>query len=268
MEFNHSSRMRGLKPSDLLDFLSEPRSLKEVALHFGVPEPVARYYIQKEIEQDEILICKHSRGADSRSQKKGQHKNHIYISRSSNLLSRGLASFAATKDARAKEELRQKTALFKFSSKSANKSSLSTTADISDSKNPELEQHSFPRLGMGKERLVRTSKRRHFLAINRPAKLGRTKSLTASEKLALFTALCNRPLSYLDLHTGFDISKQTIKTFVKNGLIQESWGPRNIGVGFRLTEKGKEYLERLRRAAKLEKDEIKKASIRLKHRSL
>ncbi len=70
----------------------------------------------------------------------------------------------------------------------------------------------------------------------------------------------------MDLHASFNVSKNTIETLSRKGYVEEVWGPRNIGVRFQLTEKGKRHLERLRLAAKLKKDEMEKAAIRLKRR--
>ena len=63
----------------------------------------------------------------------------------------------------------------------------------------------------------------------------------------------------------FKIPRGTIRCFVKNGLLEEIWEVTNIGVRFRLTKKGKKYLERLRSLSELRQDEIKKAAIQLKY---
>jgi len=57
------------------------------------------------------------------------------------------------------------------------------------------------------------------------------------------------------------------ETFLRKGLTKKTWGPKNIGVKFRLTIRGKRHLKRLEASAKLEKNEIKKVNVRFKHRS-
>jgi len=251
--------------SDLLNFLSEPRSLKEVAEHFGISPSVADYYLQKAIEQNQVLVCKCSSNAGLKSRKKQKQRETLfYISQNIDPLSKGLTGFAATRVART-QGVGSETTFVKFSSTRISKSNISSMIENAlDSKKYEPRQTSFPRIRVRREKLVRSA-RRHAPVIRQPLIQSRVKSLSAAEKLSMFAALSRQLLSYSDLHVRFNISKQTIKTSMKNGLIEDVWGPKNIGVRFRLTKKGEKHLKRLKVAAKLEKDEIKKATIRLKH---
>jgi len=91
--------------------------------------------------------------------------------------------------------------------------------------------------------------------------------LSHAKRLQLFQALLKEPLPFLDLHGRFGVSKQTIRRLIKNGLVAELWGHKDIGVRFKLTKKGKSYLKELEAAARY-KPKIREASlIRLKHRS-
>jgi hypothetical protein len=255
--------------SELLNFLSEPRCLKEVADHFGISASIADCCLQKAIEQNQVIVCKYSRNASLKSRKKQkQHETFFYISRDSDLFSKGLTGFAVTRVVGTQEGVGSETAFVKFSSKSASKSNFSSMIEnASDSKNRELRQTAFPRVKAPRERLVRNP-RRPPPVIRQPLKQSQIKSLSVAEKLSMLIALSHQPLSHLDLHAHFNVSKRTIKTFMKNGLIEEAWGPQNIGVKFRLTTKGEKYLKRLKAAARLGKDKIRKATIQLKYSNL
>jgi hypothetical protein len=86
------------------------------------------------------------------------------------------------------------------------------------------------------------------------------------ERLCLFQALSDDALPFLDIHRRFGISKQTVQGFVRRGFFSEVWGPRNIGIKYKLTKEGKVHLKRLEKAALLEEQEQQKIFIRLKHR--
>jgi hypothetical protein len=75
------------------------------------------------------------------------------------------------------------------------------------------------------------------------------KRLSAAERLRLFQALSEEPLTFLDLHTRFGVSKRMMEGLVEKGLSMEVWGPRAIGVRFKLTNKGKKHLKELEAAA-------------------
>jgi len=90
--------------------------------------------------------------------------------------------------------------------------------------------------------------------------------LSNVQRLELFQALLKEPSPFLELHYRFNVSKQTIKRLVKNGLLTEIWGPKAVGVRFKLTSKGKTYLKELEAAAKYEPKMRKSAIIRLQHR--
>lgn len=91
--------------------------------------------------------------------------------------------------------------------------------------------------------------------------------LSHSKKLQLFQALLKEPLPFLDLHGRFGVSKQTIRRLVKNGLLTEVWGPKAIGVRFKLTNKGKTCLKELEAVARYKLKIRETSFIRLKHRS-
>jgi hypothetical protein len=92
--------------------------------------------------------------------------------------------------------------------------------------------------------------------------------LSDAKRFQLFQALLKEPLPFLDLHGRFGVSKQTIRRLVKNGLLMEVWGPKSIGVRFKLSKKGKIHLKELEAAAKYESKMREKDFIRLKNKPL
>ncbi len=253
--------------SDLLNFLSEPRSLREIAEHFGILASVAAAYLQEAIEQEQVLVCRYSGKASIKSpSRRKQRQTLFYISRDSNLLSKGLTGFAISKVVKTQIRAGGETAFVKFSSKSAIKSRFSSMA-VSGSLEHVPVPQPLPRIKMRKKNIVRSA-RRYGLNIPQLPPQNQSKSLSATEKLSMLKTLSRRPLSYLDLRTLFDIPKRTVRTLVKNGLIEEVWGPKNIGIRFRLTRMGEEHLKRLKTAARLGEDKVRKATIRLKQRNL
>jgi hypothetical protein len=93
------------------------------------------------------------------------------------------------------------------------------------------------------------------------------KRLPHAKRIQLFQALLNEPVTFLDLHVRFGVSKQTIRRLVKNRLLLEDWGPKSIGVRFRLSKKGKTYLRELEAAALYKSNVGQKNLIRLKSKS-
>jgi len=91
--------------------------------------------------------------------------------------------------------------------------------------------------------------------------------LPYAKKIELFQALSNEPIPFLDLHVRFGVSKQAIRRLVKNGLLMEDWGPKAIGVRFRLSKRGRTYLKELETAALYESKVGQKNLIRLKNKA-
>jgi len=252
---------------ELLNFLSEPRSLKEIAKHLGISSSTAGDYLQKAFEQNLILICRFQRNTGLKAQKEQRlHETLFYISRDSHLLPKGLTGFNATRILQIREVAKSKNAWIKFSSKDTNKASFSSVNEnASDSLEHELGSKTFPKIGKSKEKMARNVQRPVDI-IYRPLTRSQARTFSAAEKLSMLKALSRKSLSYLDLHVRFNVSKQVIGTFVKNGLIKETWGSENIGVRLLLTEKGEKQLRRLKMASMLEKDKVRKATIQLKYK--
>ena len=79
---------------------------------------------------------------------------------------------------------------------------------------------------------------------------GKVNRISHRQTLQLLQALMKEPLSFLELRGRFGVSRQTIKTLVRNGQLTEIWGPKAVGVRFVLSEKGRIYSKGLEAAAK------------------
>jgi len=131
-------------------------------------------------------------------------------------------------------------------------------------------EHMAPRflsILMGKGTLIKNKVTSQLLGRKVWSDTRESKSLSNAKKLQLFQALLEEPLPFLDVHARFGVSKQTIRRLVKNGLLVEVWGPKAIGVRFKLSKKGKIYLKELEAAARYEPRMKEKSFIRLKHRA-
>jgi len=120
---------------------------------------------------------------------------------------------------------------------------------------------------VGRGRLIKNTVATQLLGRKVRADADNVRRLPHAKRIQLFQTLLNGPVTFLDLHGRFGVSKQTIKRLVKNGLLVEDWGPRAIGVRFRLSKKGKTYLKELEAAALYESNVEQKNFIRLKSKS-
>jgi len=131
-------------------------------------------------------------------------------------------------------------------------------------------EHVAPRflsMLMGKGTLIKNKVTSQLLGRKVWSDTEERKALSHAKELQLFQALLKEPLPFLDVHVRFGVSKQTIRRLVKNGLLVEVWGPKAIGVRFKLSKKGKIYLKELEAAARYEPGMKEKSFIRLKHRT-
>jgi DNA-binding MarR family transcriptional regulator len=254
--------------SELLYFLSEPRSLEEIAEHFAISTSIANRYLQKAIRENQILACRYSTRGHLKSQRKqGQSETLVYISKDSDLLSRELTGFAVEKVVRTQKGVGSETTFIRFSSEDPSKSSSNSMQRVSRGKNYELADQnstSLPQIMVRKGKFVRSA--REPLATGKRKSQSQARSFSIAQELSMLTALSQNTRSYVDLQTRFKVSRRTLRTLVKKGILKEVWGARNIGITFQLTEKGKKHLKRLKTAARLKRDKIRNLGIQLKHR--
>lgn len=118
-----------------------------------------------------------------------------------------------------------------------------------------------------KGRLIRHRAIHDQLAGRAPSDTEEAEHLSHAKKLLMLEALEKGPLPFLDLHVLFGVSKQTIRRLVKRGFLSEAWGPKAVGLRFKLSKKGRSYLNELEAASKYESKTTRKDFIRLKNKA-
>jgi hypothetical protein len=116
-------------------------------------------------------------------------------------------------------------------------------------------------LPLNKVKIVKRMRTEHLVPETRLAR--DVRSLSGVEKIHLLRTLM-KPTTFLDIHGRFGVSKETIKSLMKNGLIAELWGPKAVGLRFKLTRNGRAHLRELEKAAKCEPRIEEKAFVKLK----
>lgn len=250
--------------SNLLKFLRKPRCLREIVRHFEAPTKLIDYHIQEAIKSGGVLVYGkqiQKRSLNSNA-KQLRSEGLLYISKNSSLLAKDIVaikSLPKTRDSATKESAHYDHKSSVFSKKLG-----LTNNPMDHPKRDETELSRAPSNLSNKMKLAQNSGARR-LKWKKRYNTHESKSLSHVEKISLFQALSNQPQPFLDIHRRFGISKQIVKGFVKNGFFEEVWGPKNIGVQFKLTEKGKASLKRLEKASHFEQQQRKKIFIRLKH---
>ena len=262
----YSVHMSKFDRSSLLEFLRKPRCLREVVRHFEVPTKLVDYHLQEAIKSGEVLVYrKHiPLGFLNSNAKQLRLKGLLYISRDSPRLAKDVAtinSLPKTRGSATKELLHHnhKSSVFSHRKPVFLHNLMAYL---------KLDKAEFSRVLYNlsnKMKLTKSNRSTRRLKWETRYDSHESKSFLYAEKIRLFQALSNKPLPFLDIHRRFKISRQIVKGFVKSGLFEEVWSPKNIGVKFKLTEKGKAYLKRLERASHFEPQQRKKIFIRLKH---
>jgi hypothetical protein len=83
----------------------------------------------------------------------------------------------------------------------------------------------------------------------RSSDAGKISRLAVERKLRLFESLRKEPLTFIELHRQFGVSKQTLEGLVRNGFLEEVWGKSGVGLKFTITGAGKECLKELEESA-------------------
>ncbi|UCE43915.1 MAG: hypothetical protein JSV57_06110 [Candidatus Bathyarchaeota archaeon] len=268
--------MRKLDRSKLLKFLSEPRYAIEVARRFTISSKLADYHLREAVKSGHVLISEErvSRSNLNLKSKIRRLDGSLRISRDSDLPTRGSTQVKAKEEGRPTSRPVTDANPVKFVSKLGNppkkgmrKQETSASADrnistlrtVSNRFKSETKSVSSFLDVLAKKGTVMRRK-----AWNRPARhkssasQGGYKPLSPTERICLFQAVSDQPLTYLELHEHFGVSKQIIEGFIQKKLFEEVWGPRGIGVKFRLTGKGRRYLRELEAAASINPPQYKK----------
>ena len=277
--------MERLNRSEFLHFLSKPRYAHEVANHFDISGKLMNYHLKEWVKSGKILISE-KRVSRSFLSLKGERKKmdgFLYVSRDSPLLATGSLQLIGKKDEKFTLAAATGGVPVKFVSKmgglrdkNLHKGQISAFTDRKADSSRIATDHFKSKVNLDspvldilatKGRL--TERRVGNQPIERKMTLGQSgyKPLSHIEIIRLFQAVSDQPLPFLDLHARFDVSKQTIRRLVKNGLLIEEWGPQAIGVRFKPSKKGKLYLKELGAAARYKSKMAKKDFIRFNRRA-
>jgi hypothetical protein len=262
--------MQKLDRSKLLHFLSKPHYAREVANYFNIPSKLVNYHLKEWVKSGQVLVSeKHVSGSFlSLRGKLKRLDGFLYVSRNSPLLARGSLQLMGKKDEKFTSTATTEGIRVKFISKvrSPREKGLSEQeiSAFTDRKTDPMRtasdrfkskvnlDSSFLNVLVVKGRPVRRSVRNQPVGNERSLSQGGYKPLSHFERIRLFQAVLDQPLTFLELHGRFGVSKQIIEGFVRRGLFEEAWGPKDIGVRFRLTDEGRKRLKELEAAASFE----------------
>lgn len=258
--------MSKFDPSSLLMFLRKPRCLHEITHHFKVPTRLMDFHLHEAIKSGAVLVYgkKIPRGYLNSNAKQLRLKDFLYISKNSPLL--GRKSAAANSVPRTGSPTTKESAHHNESLVSSHRKPVFTHNLMTYLRLDETELSGVLNNLSDKMRLAKSDRSIRQLRWKTQYDTYESKSLSYVEKIHLFQALLNQPLPFLDIHRRFDVSKRIVEGFVRRGLFEEVWGPKDIGVKYKLTEKGKGCLERLEKASRFKHQQRRKIFIRLKHR--
>jgi len=255
----------------LLKFLSKPRFAHEVAEHYGISKKLANFHLREAIKSGQVLISEKPVLQTLRSSngKLKRFGGFVYVFRKSSMLADGGAKFTVrgvknlTFKSKTRGSLRKGVFNRKFSGFTFGETSgpgvIVCHFKTSGPLTPEFDVCSA-KVKLAKGRTI------DQLGHRAQSSQGEVKPLSYVERTRLFQTLSKEPLAFLDLHGRFGVSKQTIKGLVKSGLLMEMWGPKAVGVRFKLTNKGRTYLKELEEAAKYEPKIRETSLIRLKQK--
>ncbi len=251
--------------SNLLEFLHKPRCLREIVSHFEAPPKLVDQHLQAAIKAGRILVYRTPRQNQSLKLNTRQRglATVVYIAKSSPLLAPNVSTrnqLPKTKGP-AKESAHHDHVSLVFSEEHAFLNHILTPLRLGRIELPGVFSKLSSRMRLSTKQMATRRRRWKKRSATSPVR-----SLSHVERLCLFRTLSDDSLPFLDIHRRFGISKQTVQGFVRRGLFREVWGPRNIGVKYKLTEEGKAHLKRLEKAALLEEQEQQKIFIRLKQR--
>lgn len=253
--------------SILLEFLHKPRCLREIVIHFEAPPKLVDRHLQAAIKSGAVLVYRTPGQKQLLKLKTKQPglATVLYIAKSSPLLASNVT--ASSQLPKTSRPTMESTHLDHGNSAASKKHAfldhLMTPLKLGRIELPGAFSKLSSRMRLSKN--PTTTPRRRW---KKRSDTFQANSLSHMERICLFQTLSDEPLPFLDIHQRFGISKQTVKGFVRRGLFEEVWGPRNIGVKYKLTEEGKVHLKRLEKASLFEQQQQKKIFIRLKQRVL
>jgi len=273
------------KPNDhsLSKFLSKPRFLYEVAELYGISKKLAESHLREAVRSGQVFVSERPifqtlRLSNGRTKRFG---GFVYVLGKSLVLMNRRTRFSVRKPngstgsegevlsirfLSSTDELKTKEVVDHKWSRSGSERTMDSRVNVHHLKMSGSLASQF-NVSRSKVKLARPRTIDHLLRhVPRPAE-EEIKSLSQAERIRLFRALLKEPLPFLDIHGRFGVSKQIVRGLVKNGFLREIWGPKAIGIRFRLTNKGRMHLRKLEAAAEYEPKMRETTFIKLKQRS-
>jgi hypothetical protein len=266
----------------LAEFLSKPRSLYEIAEHYGFSKKTAVFHLQKAVKSGQVLVSEAPAFRTIKDSSGNLRKliGFVYIyQRRPSLIGKDIRPVLPKTDNSV--SVRGKTSrtsliaephtLFRKSSLKHQLPSFAYPEKMktqSCATKPIGNRPSISKLNMSPTSARSANNTRSAcvpLSIHNSN--SKSKPFLYVDKTRLFKALLDRSLPFLDLHDRFYVSRQTITRLVKKGLLSETWGSKGVGVTFKLTSKGKTYLRQLEAASTYERKIKESPLTRLKQRT-
>jgi hypothetical protein len=264
----------------LLKFLSKPRFVYEVEEYYKISKKLAYTHLREAIKSGQVLISEKPvmQTLQNSSGKQKTVYGFAYIFRKSPLLVNGWAKFTVKEQNNSTSKSKGNAFSIRFLPKAHNILEKAISHKLSEFTFKETvgsstisqflkKKESLSKFGAPSTKIKPVKYRTvdSLLRYKTRSTQGEVKTISHAEEVLFFQAMLKEPLPFLELHSRFSVSKQTIRRLVKNELLTEMWGSKGIGLRFKLTDKGKSYLKELEAAAKCEPKIGKKAFIRLKH---
>lgn len=273
--------MRSRRRFNLAEFLSKPRFLHEIAEHYGVSRETAAFHLREAVKSGQILVSEARVFQDIKDSSGNLKKlrGFVYVHRESPILVGKDAEFSLPKTDNSERELRSDshTSFSKPHGESTRTTLERGGLKFASQEKPNCESAARLKANHSLISKLKVSSAKASSANNtissrslpyKQYSSSKPPSLLNVEKIRLFQALQKEPLPFLDIHNWFEVSRQTITRLVNNGLLMETWGPKGVGVRFKLTSKGKASLAQFEEASKYE-PRIKESPLtRLKQRSV
>jgi hypothetical protein len=250
----------------------------EVAKHFGISTKLADLHLREAVKSGHVLVGKKPvfQASGTSKDKLERSSEFLYVLRDSSMIRDNVIKLGTkkpnnwTSGSRHEFPFARSTKVHSSVEKNAHNrpSKLSSTEETDQSRNRHINLNTTSpltsklNLPSNKVKMAKRIQTEHLLAYETRS-IRDVKSLSSVEKIHLLRALL-KPATFLDLHRCFGVSKETVKSLMKNGLLAEVWGPKAVGLRFKLTNKGKIYLKKLEAAAKCEPKIKKKAFIKFR----
>ncbi len=256
--------MPKLNHSDLLKFLSDTCNLREVTICArGISSIHSKYHLREKVKSGQIVVNPQAafRYVSRLRGKLRQRDKSMYITPNSPLFTSSLQHTTNLNKALVPSSADGNVRMRFYSGfKEAEGSSARSIAYFSNKERDGMERTLHQHTSEANLASVlssvhavngRPTARKKLIF---PGPFGRSSSdrhslVSEPEKLHLFEALLEQPKPFAELQGIFRVSRKNVETLVRKGLLAEVWGPGEICVKFKLTQKGKKCLEMLHEAS-------------------